>query len=560
MKNRRNIVEQQNPPQNPNDIWLKDGKFYRSTSQGWTIIDSELEYTNKEAMTADNPKGGTIGIDKESGEPSIYNNVTKQWSPLGGGVTETTWQELKDKRDAGKLTPGALYRITDYQCTTTQENTKSAGHQFDIVLFALSANKLAEEGWAMMHDNIYDVTFTDGVTKKCYVYLINNEICNLIDCNTLLGYSNVVYSFTETTQDLFINILNKTATFVEDSTTLDEKNLQYNYFQNSNLSAWKVWYCLDNDKSRFAWADDSVDEGIPASINDDYFRSSEYDTDGKYAWDTNGDGSGLCYTDKETPEVGDTTYLPAKSTFVEYNTVSSYTPAQEGTGLPNGRGVIYRLIDEFNNDIKYDFKNIQFKRKLTNGQYDENGTETWCYTLNLWYNDMCQDASIVGNTLPNDEGYIQGVYDNVFGYATAYDLTIEGVDTFAFALGNNVVLSFNTNDGYYGLNSNTIGSRSNSNTIGNSFNCNTIGINFSYNTIGDFFEFNMIGYYFQANTIGNSFSANTIGNYFSDNTIGNNFSANMIGNNFNNKTISDDTNGKNYGNNGVELATKNDLN
>lgn len=67
-------------------------------------------------------------------------------------ITKVTWQELKDKRDAGKLIPGALYRITDYQCTTTQENTKSAGHQFDIVLLALSENKLAEEGWAMKNE------------------------------------------------------------------------------------------------------------------------------------------------------------------------------------------------------------------------------------------------------------------------------------------------------------------------------------------------------------------------------------------------------------------------
>ena len=61
-------------------------------------------------------------------------------------LVEVTHAELKAMRDAGKLTPGALYRITDYQCTTTQENTRSAGHQFDIVLLALSEDKLAEEG------------------------------------------------------------------------------------------------------------------------------------------------------------------------------------------------------------------------------------------------------------------------------------------------------------------------------------------------------------------------------------------------------------------------------
>lgn len=177
------------------------------------------------------------------------------------------------------------------------------------------------------------------------------------------------------------------------------------------------------------------------------------------------------------------------------------------------------MIDEFNNDIKYDFKNMQFKRTITDGQYDANGTETWCYTLNLWHQDMCQDASIVGNTLQNDEGYVTGVYDNKFGYATVYDLLIEGMDTFALALGGNVVLSF-VNDGYFGIYSNTIGNGFNSNTIGNYFNSNTIGNNFHHNKVG------------------------------------NNFYSNIIGNDFSNRTISDDTSDKNYGNSGVELATK----
>ena len=57
------------------------------------------------------------------------------------------------------------------------------------------------------------------------------------------------------------------------------------YFANSKLQGWQLWYCLDNDVTRFAWAD-----------------------------------------------------------------------------ATNGKGVVYRMIDEFGNDCPYDFKNIQFKR------------------------------------------------------------------------------------------------------------------------------------------------------------------------------------------------------
>lgn len=407
----------------------------------------------------------------------------------------TTHAELKAMRDAGKLTPGALYRITDYQCTTTQANTRSAGHQFDIVVLALSEDTLSEEAWAMPHA---------GDT----------------------------------------------------------------YFSAAKLHAWKLMYCLDNDKERFAWADDSVDEDVPESFIANgvkYYRDSSHDValDKKAPYAYKSLPASYIYVPtivtSETEEISINTYYNPP-VLASPTQITSFTPAHEGTGLPNGHGVIYRMIDEFNNDIKYDFKNIQFKRKITDGQYDENGTETWCYTLNVWHENMCQDASIVGNTLPNDEGFVNGVYDNKFGCATAFNLYIEGVNTFAYALGDNVVLSFDDSGVYYGIYSNTIRNAFCNNTIGNEFYYNTIGNGFIGNTIGNGFICNNIGNDLSSNTIKNNFNNNMIGNSFTYNTIRNIFGNNMIGNNFSNKTISDNTNIKNYGNSGVELATKDDLN
>lgn len=62
------------------------------------------------------------------------------------------------------------------------------------------------------------------------------------------------------------------------------------YFKDNNLNAWKIWYCLDNDITRFGWADTT-----------------------------------------------------------------------------NGKGVIYRMIDEFNNDCPYDFKNIRYVGNIIDG-------------------------------------------------------------------------------------------------------------------------------------------------------------------------------------------------
>lgn len=138
----------------------------------------------------------------------------------GGGsgvaqlVIETTYTELKSWRDSNRLITGMRYRISDYVCTTNGvDGITSAGKRFDIVVTALTTNKLSEFASALPNET-------------------NNQ-----------------------------------------------------FPSNVNFSAWKIWYCLDNDTTRFSWAlDDST-----------------------------------------------------------------------------GRGVIYRMIDEWENDVAYDFKNIKFR-------------------------------------------------------------------------------------------------------------------------------------------------------------------------------------------------------
>ena len=309
------------------------------------------------------------------------------------GLIEVTWQDLKDKRDNGELIPGSLYRITDYQCTTTQENTRSAGHQFDIVLLALSENKLAEEGWAMMHDNIYDVTFEDGVTKKCYLYCtsVEDNFWNIVEVGTMLGWDEA--------QNIEIDETTKTASVqLEYGDGGYAENLPYNYFQNSNLSAWKVWYCLDNDKSRFAWADDNKAFTISYQ-GEDYqmVRDTSNDVQGLYAWSN--DDIGTLYTNNETPQIGDNLYWQ-DGTLAEENELT------KGIYF-TGRGVIYRLIDEWNNDCPYDFKNIQFVRKLdNNGHVTNEGTEKWIFTFSLYNieDDELLDASLNYPKFVTDEG------------------------------------------------------------------------------------------------------------------------------------------------------------
>ena len=71
--------------------------------------------------------------------------------------------ELKAIKDAGNLIPGQYYRITDYVTTVNEPlnpNARSAGHPFDILVRADSADTLNEQAWAVKHEG--DTYFEDA--------------------------------------------------------------------------------------------------------------------------------------------------------------------------------------------------------------------------------------------------------------------------------------------------------------------------------------------------------------------------------------------------------------
>lgn len=202
----------------------------------------------------------------------------------GGGGGEAaklavliTYSELLALANGGQLTPGTWYRITDYQCTTTQDGTQSAGHAFDIIVRADDASRLNENAFAAHHE---------GDT----------------------------------------------------------------YFQDCDLEAWVLKYCVTNDTNRFAWAD-----------------------------------------------------------------------------AENGKGVVFFMKDEWNNECGYDFKNILFANSGVSPSPDpgpepdpgpkgatRDGEVGYCYTFTWVTEDgVIQDATIVCQTMDNGEGMYMGVTGNV---------------------------------------------------------------------------------------------------------------------------------------------------
>ena len=243
-----------------------------------------------------------------------------------------------------------------------------------------------------------------------------------------------------------------------------------------------------------------------------------------------------------------------------------------------GKGVIYRLIDEWGNDCPYDFKNVQFKRCLTsgdfvdnvvdnadwpnthyilspsmNGQADMTADETdykWLYTFTyLEQMQDVRDASLINEV---NAGFESAYYNKACNCneMQAYYIS-EFIDDTAFATQalNNIVLSSHDeeNGAAVKMYANKWGAGCFNMTFhehcyGNSFGVNcycligfklyysTFGNNCNNNTFGNDCNNNTFGNDCYNNTFGNNCYANTFGNYCTHNTFGNNCTYNTFGN------------------------------
>ena len=245
------------------------------------------------------------------------------------------------------------------------------------------------------------------------------------------------------------------------------------YFANQNLGAWQIWYDINNDTSKYKWADTT-----------------------------------------------------------------------------NGKGVIYRMIDEKNNDLSYDFKNIQFYRDNTLEKYAGTAVgllaeDGYYYTFTDLSNGIVEDFSLTvltnnnsiktltstygdGKTLnnivivqfDNDEMQIQG---NSFGFNCYSNTFIRRFysNTFSGYCYQNIIngVCYGNTFGTYFW-GNTFGHQMYSNYIGNYCFRNNMGEYFYGNTIDGYFQYNTSGYNFSRNNIANGFLYCTIGNAFMYNTTG----------------------------------------
>ena len=361
------------------------------------------------------------------------------------------------------------------------------------------------------------------------------------------------------------------------------------YFANSDLSAWKLWYCLDSDSTRFNWAVDSgkfIDFGIEEQSYRARFKTTEIINNVKYYLF---DFQGL-YIGVTVVEVGAPCYL--------IDDTGSGLQIQEEVGsilniedIEGGKGIIYRMIDEFGNDIPYDFKNIQFyrqwnKEKQMWSTISSDNTGVPCYTFSSLGNSSTIEftdkslyvvsnihSNIIGEYIIKRENYPdkQGLnnicffgtdsYNNLFGricYNSSFKFSFSN-NSFRDSCYNNLFEEYCYN--------NSFGKECSNNSFKNHFYNNSFGDNCSSNSfnincknnifgeaclnniIGEACSDNIFGDHYSYNKIGKSFVKNIFGNYCSYNIIGNNCRNNIFKNNCSNNKIGGYSEDNSFGNN-----------
>ena len=236
------------------------------------------------------------------------------------------------------------------------------------------------------------------------------------------------------------------------------------YFDDNDLEAWQLWYDLDNDTTKYEWAD-----------------------------------------------------------------------------AENGRGVIYRMIDEKKNDCPYDFKNILFY--TTNYTYTT-PSDKYYYTFSYVVGGVlydgtaekrattCYDNSI-GTYIINGKSSLNG---NIFrNYSFVNNCHS---NTFRYSCINNIFeagCSYNTFMPY--CNRNTFGNSCTGNMFGSSCSSNIFYSYCSSNTFMEGCVRNMFRSSCGSNIFGNNCCDNTFGNICGNNTFGNDCRYNTFAEECGNNTL-----------------------
>ena len=414
-------------------------------------------------------------------------------------LIETTYANLKALRDAGNLVPGTAYRITDYVTIINGKYDLSAVGASGYLHYAVSAG------------HPFDI-----------IVLAVGE-------SELSEVARAAHHDGDT------------------------------YFANAAVDAWEVKYCLDNDTSRFVWADATNGKGVIFGLKDEFNNECGYDFKNlmfpRYALklaDATAD-----YTPVDTGLVYDASTQPNRygSIMQIFTALQNYmhggtyvNPWEQNMGgidvnnydfacSANILGVIqFAEIDAtykaaFDCDLYYTF---DYWNGETHTDYSLNGVKILCLENKIAETPEPLMAILGAAAIPN--GVNGTVFENVLGendvYCQGNVIKVVAVEnTFGSdCSGNEIGVRSYSNTFGNGCSNNTFGDSCEYNTFGNQCYRNTFGNACGKNTFWESCYANTLGCYCDYNTFGEYCSHNTFGDYCDNNTFGNECDFNTFGN------------------------------
>ena len=296
---------------------------------------------------------------------------------------EIAYIDLYAKAKLEMLTPGKYYRITDYETVTNprfSNRLSSAGHQFDVIVLAISESKFSDNAFATQHsgDNYFSNSSLSAWELKYDFFgnIYNGDWYPILPAEWSAGPTDIEFTFTlENSNEITPTYIG----IVTDAIT-GEKSFKFEDSQDSLIHYY-----------------------VPVTDDLTSVHTAYSVTDGEEI--------------KSEIAVQSISYAPTENTY--------------------SKGIIYNMKDEAGIEVYYDFKNVLISGNLLSKLLDRapfrtyySGTpcdvDKFYYTFSYVNNGTISDASVEGFRLRNIRIRL--------GENSAYS----GKPTVAFILGNNV--------------------------------------------------------------------------------------------------------------------------
>jgi len=401
------------------------------------------------------------------------NNIEDGIANAGGGgspMKSTTHAELLAMRNAGTLTPGMQYRITDYVCTTTQEESRAVSHPFDIIVVADDASTLNENARACLHEgDTYYTAENHSANLEAWElkYCIDNDGDRFAWADATNGKGVIFWMKDERGNEC----------------PYDFKQIQFKRYKITECTVQSLvgmLTALEHGKAITA-----VDEANPVWV----YTFSVYDPEAETP--TYEDGSVAVMNEA----MGCIVYGNVIKCYLNYADMTEYT----GPYVNYLNNIVFdntfgKLC--YNNAFENGCNSNTFSNSFTNNTF---GGECSRNTFGKNCNRNTFGNYFSGNTFGSN------FISNTFGHTCS---------------GNTFSDSCSMNSLRNGCGSNTFGKGCTNNTFGGYCTDNTFGENCANNTFGENCANNTFGDRCYSNTFGEYCGGNTFGEYCRGNTFG----------------------------------------